>query len=147
MAQRNEVENDMQTQMLIGGQMVAGTEREEQVLNPRTGEVILTLPEASLAQVEQAVAAATAAFDGWSKTTPAQRSNYLLKIADRIEAASEEFAALAGRFQVPLAQVQGLRQLVSASHQLNGGPPPALEPLEDWSAPAIEAALLNLQNI
>ena len=84
----------MQTQMLIGSQLVAGTEREEQVLNPRTGEVILTLPEASLAQVEQAVAAATAAFDGWSKTTPAQRSNYLLKIADRIEAASEEFAAL-----------------------------------------------------
>lgn len=94
MAQRNEVENDMQTQMLIGGQMVAGTERDEQILNPRTGELILTLPEASLAQVEQAVAAAEKAFVGWSKTTPAQRSNYLLKIADRIEAASEEFAAL-----------------------------------------------------
>jgi hypothetical protein len=44
--------------------------------------------------------------------------------------ASEEFAALAGRFQVPLAQVQGLRQLVAASHQLNGGPPPSVEPLE-----------------
>jgi hypothetical protein len=44
--------------------------------------------------------------------------------------ASEDFAALAGRFQVPLAQVQGLRQLVSASHQLNGGPPPSTEPLE-----------------
>ena len=84
----------MQTQMLIGGQMVAGTERDEQILNPRTGELILTLPEASLAQVEQAVAAAEKAFVGWSKTTPAQRSNYLLKIADRIEAASEEFAAL-----------------------------------------------------
>ena len=84
----------MQTQMLIGGQMVAGTEREEQILNPRTGEVILTLPEASLAQVEQAVTAAEKAFPAWSKTTPAQRSNYLLKIADRIEAAAEEFAAL-----------------------------------------------------
>ena len=76
----------MQTQMLIGGQMVAGTERDEQILNPRTGELILTLPEASLAQVEQAVAAAEKAFVGWSKTTPAQRSNYLLQIADRIEA-------------------------------------------------------------
>lgn len=84
----------MQTQMLIGNQLVAGTEREEQVLNPRTGEVILTLPEASLAQVEQAVAAAAAAFEGWSKTTPSQRSNYLLKIADKIESAAEEFAAL-----------------------------------------------------
>ena len=44
--------------------------------------------------------------------------------------ASEDFAALAGRYQVPLAQVQGLRQLVAASHQLNGGPPPSTEPLE-----------------
>ncbi|TKW68034.1 MAG: gamma-aminobutyraldehyde dehydrogenase [Paracoccus denitrificans] len=84
----------MQTQMLIGAQMVAGTESEEQVLNPRTGEVIVTLPEASLAQVEQAVTAAATAFQTWSKTTPAQRSNYLLKIADRIEAEAESFAAL-----------------------------------------------------
>ena len=84
----------MQTQMLIGGQMTAGTEREEQILNPRTGEVILTLPEAALTQVDQAVAAASRAFAGWSKTTPAQRSNYLLKIADRIEAEAEAFAAL-----------------------------------------------------
>lgn len=84
----------MQTQMLIGAQMVAGTEAEEQVLNPRTGEVIVTLPEASLAQVEQAVTAAATAFQTWSKTTPAQRSNYLLKIADRIEAEADSFAAL-----------------------------------------------------
>ena len=84
----------MQTQMLIGDALVSGTETEEQILNPRTGEVILTLPEAALTQVDQAVAAASRAFAGWSKTTPAQRSNYLLKIADRIEAAAEEFAAL-----------------------------------------------------
>ncbi|MFG6080123.1 gamma-aminobutyraldehyde dehydrogenase [Paracoccus litorisediminis] len=84
----------MQTQMLIGGSLVAGTETEEQVLNPRTGEVILTLPEASIAQVESAVAAASKAFTTWSRTTPAQRSGYLLKIADRIEAKAAEFASL-----------------------------------------------------
>lgn len=44
--------------------------------------------------------------------------------------ASEEFAALAGRYQVPLAQVHGLRQLVAAAHQLNGGPSPMAESLE-----------------
>ncbi|WP_134679063.1 gamma-aminobutyraldehyde dehydrogenase [Paracoccus ravus] len=84
----------MQTQMLIGGSLVAGTETEEQVLNPRTGEVILTLPEASIAQVEAAVTAASKAFTSWSRTTPAQRSGYLLKIADRIEAKAAEFASL-----------------------------------------------------
>ncbi len=52
----------MQTQMLIGDALVSGTETEEQILNPRTGEVIVTLPEASLAQVETAVSAAATAF-------------------------------------------------------------------------------------
>ena len=84
----------MDTQMLIGAQRVLGAETEEQILNPRTGEVICTLPEASLAQVEEAVAAADKAFAKWSRTTPAERSGYLLKIADRIEAEAEEFARL-----------------------------------------------------
>jgi aminobutyraldehyde dehydrogenase len=84
----------MDTDMLIGGAFEGGTEAEEPILNPRTGQAILQLPEASPAQVDRAVAAARAAFDGWSRTTPAQRSNLLLKIADRIEADAEGFAQL-----------------------------------------------------
>lgn len=84
----------MNTNMLIGSALVAGVEAEEIVLNPRTGEMIVSLPEASLAQVEDAVAAADTAFEGWSRTSPAERSGLLLKIADRIEAEAESFAAL-----------------------------------------------------
>ncbi|WP_432286993.1 gamma-aminobutyraldehyde dehydrogenase [Aminobacter sp. BA135] len=84
----------MDTQMLIGSKFERGTETEEAILNPRTGETILSLPEASPAQIEVAVAAAQMAFVTWSKTTPAQRSSYLLKIADRIEAEAEAFARL-----------------------------------------------------
>lgn len=84
----------MDTQMLIGAKLVTGTETEEEILNPRTGEIITTLPEASLSQVEEAVAAAEKAFEGWARTTPAERSVYLLKIADRIEAEAESLAAL-----------------------------------------------------
>jgi len=84
----------MDTAMLIGSKFEAGTEAEEQILNPKTGETILNLPEASQSQVEAAVAAAGKAFTTWSRTTPAQRSGYLLKIADRIEAEAQEFAAL-----------------------------------------------------
>lgn len=84
----------MDTQMLIGSKFERGTETEEAILNPRTGEAILSLPEASPAQIEAAVAAAEKAFVTWSKTTPAQRSAYLLKIADRIEAEAAEFARL-----------------------------------------------------
>ncbi|MHB0954699.1 MAG: gamma-aminobutyraldehyde dehydrogenase [Allorhizobium sp.] len=84
----------MDTQMLIGGRFEAGTETEEKVLNPKTGETILGLPEASLAQVDAAVDAAEKAFDTWSSTTPSQRSAYLLKIADAIEQDAAGFATL-----------------------------------------------------
>ncbi len=84
----------MQTKMLIGGAFEAGTETEETILNPRTGATILKLPEANTDQIDRAVAAARKAFLGWSRTTPGQRSNLLLKVADRIEAEAGAFAEL-----------------------------------------------------
>jgi aminobutyraldehyde dehydrogenase len=84
----------MHTEMLIGSRFEKGTETEEPILNPKTGETVLGLPEASQAQIEAAVLAAEKAFATWSRTTPAQRSGYLLKIADKIEAEAQEFAQL-----------------------------------------------------
>lgn len=84
----------MDTQMLIGSSMVNGEGEAETVLNPKTAGVITQLPEASIAQVDAAVAAATRAFPAWSRTTPEERSRYLLQIADLVEAQSTEFAEL-----------------------------------------------------
>jgi aminobutyraldehyde dehydrogenase len=84
----------IQTQLLIGSAFEAGAEAKEPVLNPRTGALILEVPEASTAQVDRAVAAARKAFEGWSRTTPAARSAALLTIADRIEAEADAFAKL-----------------------------------------------------
>ncbi|MET0600157.1 MAG: gamma-aminobutyraldehyde dehydrogenase [Mesorhizobium sp.] len=84
----------MDQEMLIGAALQKGKETEEAILNPKTGATILNLPEASPAQIDAAVAAAEQAFATWSRTTPGQRSAYLLKIADRIEAEAEEFAKL-----------------------------------------------------
>ncbi|KQY27114.1 gamma-aminobutyraldehyde dehydrogenase [Rhizobium sp. Root482] len=84
----------MDTQLLIGSTFEAGTEIEEQILNPRTGAGIIALPEASQSQIERAVDAAEKAFASWSMTTPGERSGYLLKIADAIEKDAEAFAAL-----------------------------------------------------
>jgi aminobutyraldehyde dehydrogenase len=84
----------MDIDMLIGSRFEAGTEAEEKILNPKTGETILDLPEASLSQIDAAVNAAEAAFKTWSRTTPSQRSGYLLKIADAIERDAAGFAAL-----------------------------------------------------
>ena len=46
------------TDMLIGSKFVAGTETPETVLNPKTEETLLELPEASPDQIDAAVNAA-----------------------------------------------------------------------------------------
>ncbi|MGP3697309.1 gamma-aminobutyraldehyde dehydrogenase [Rhodobacter sp. NSM] len=82
------------TDLLIDGQFEPGEEPGEPVLDPRTGALILELAEASAGQIERAVAAARRAFEVWSRTTPAERSAALHRIANRIEAEAEAFAAL-----------------------------------------------------
>jgi aminobutyraldehyde dehydrogenase len=80
------------TEMLIDGQFVRGEGDVEKVLNPATGQVLCEVPEASIEQINRAVAGAHRAFESWSETTPMERSRLLLKLADAIEARAEEFA-------------------------------------------------------
>jgi aminobutyraldehyde dehydrogenase len=84
----------MDTQMLIGSKFETGTETPETVLNPKTEETLLELPEASPDQIDAAVNAAETAFKTWSRTTPMERSYLLLKLADRIGQEAESFATL-----------------------------------------------------
>lgn len=82
------------TDLLIGDRFEPGQDAAEPILDPRTGALILDVAEASTAQVDRAVAAARMAFTTWSRTTPAERSAALLRIADRVEAEADGFAAL-----------------------------------------------------
>ncbi len=82
------------TQLLIDGAFVAGEGVAEKVLNPATGELLVSLPEASVEQVHKAVSAAHRAFESWSETTPMERSRLLLRLADAIESRAETFARL-----------------------------------------------------
>lgn len=84
----------MDNRMLIGSERIAGQGAPEQIISPATGASILDLPEATHDQVDAAVAAAGKAFRTWSRTTPAERSSLLLKLADRIEAEAEAFTAV-----------------------------------------------------
>jgi aldehyde dehydrogenase len=84
----------MQTQLLIGGRLVAGEGPAEQVLDAATGLSIAAVAAASTAQVDAAVAAAEQAFESWAHTSPKERAALLLKIADRIESQSQSYAAL-----------------------------------------------------
>ena len=81
----------MQTRLLINGKLVAGEGKVEEVLNAATGKVIAKVPEASRAQIDAAVKAADAAFDGWARTAPKDRATMLLKLADRIEADGADY--------------------------------------------------------
>jgi betaine-aldehyde dehydrogenase len=61
------------------------------IVNPATGEVYATSPLSGQSDVDEAFAAAGAAFEKWRDTTPSQRQLALLKIADAFEARGEEF--------------------------------------------------------
>ena len=84
----------MQTKQLIGGALVEGEGEPLPVLDPATGEQVAEVAEASTAQVDSAVAAADEAFDSWSRTTPGERAQHLLALADAIEAHVDELAGL-----------------------------------------------------
>lgn len=85
---------NLPTDLFIDGAFVPGEGDPERVLNPATGELLVALPEASPEQVHKAVSAAHRAFEGWSESTPMERSRLLLKLADAIETRAEEFARL-----------------------------------------------------
>jgi betaine-aldehyde dehydrogenase/aminobutyraldehyde dehydrogenase len=64
------------------------------ILDPATGRQIAEVPQASAADVDVAVAAAERAFEGWSRTTPAERSLALVRLAERVDGVRDEFAEL-----------------------------------------------------
>jgi 1-pyrroline dehydrogenase len=85
-----------QRQMFIGGQWHSGSGGELQdIVNPATGQVIAQVPKGNEEDVDKAVAAARKAYDEvWFDSTPRDRSERLLKLADVIEANGEELARI-----------------------------------------------------
>lgn len=80
--------------LIINGQKVAGEAGDFGVINPATEEVIAQCPQATVAQLDQAVAAAKTAYGSWQFSTEEERKQLLHSIADRIEANAEELAQL-----------------------------------------------------
>ncbi|MGS2648168.1 gamma-aminobutyraldehyde dehydrogenase [Streptosporangium sp. LJ11] len=75
----------------IGGELVeARSDRFSDVIDPCTGEIYLKAPVSGPEDVDAAYAAAAAAFESWSRATPGERANLLLKVADAIDARAEE---------------------------------------------------------
>ena len=83
------------TECLIGGEKVAARSgRTFETVNPANGAALAALPACGAEDVDAAVAAARAAFDGWSKTHPAERKATLLRLAALVEADLTELAVM-----------------------------------------------------
>lgn len=89
--------------LFIGGRWVQPASNAKiDVVSPITGETVATVPEATEADMDAAVAAARKAFDEgpWPKMTPAERAKMLERVADevqkRVEAMATAFTAEIG---------------------------------------------------
>ncbi|MGW9436442.1 gamma-aminobutyraldehyde dehydrogenase [Streptomyces sp. NPDC055607] len=77
----------------IGGRLRPGTSGEDHhVIDPATGKTVYTYALASTADVDEAVAAAKAAFPGWAGATPGERSDALHRFAGVLAERAEDFA-------------------------------------------------------
>ncbi|GAA4398537.1 gamma-aminobutyraldehyde dehydrogenase [Ornithinibacter aureus] len=82
----------------IGGQRREASSGETfDVLDPSTNETLETVTLAGHDDVDAAVAAASDAFEQWSRATPAERSTVLLKAAQLLDERAEELAQLESR--------------------------------------------------
>src|SRR6184192_290337 len=84
-----------QQKNFVGGEWVDAAEGGTmEVLNPATGETIAEVPSGTQADVDRAVEAAKKALPEWLETTPGERSEALLKLADAIDEHTDELAEL-----------------------------------------------------
>ena len=115
---------------LVGGEWVdsAGGETME-VINPATGDTIAEVPRGTADDVDRAVEAAKQALPEWLETTPAERAEALLKLAELMDEHAEELAMLestnvgkphgAARDEMPVSS-DNIRFFAGAARLLEG---------------------------
>jgi alpha-ketoglutaric semialdehyde dehydrogenase len=81
----------------IAGEWMEGDAVSRDVNPSDTNDVVGLYAQASVAQVETAVAAAKTAFPAWSRTTPQERHDILLRVSTEILARREELGKLLAR--------------------------------------------------
>lgn len=115
----------------INGRAVEGQGPRIAVVNPTNGQEVASIADATAGDVDAAVASSRAAFRGaWARTTPAERGNTLLRLADLLLQHREELAqietlqsgktiTLARAFEVDQS-VHFLRYYAGAAGRING---------------------------
>src|SRR2546421_10722275 len=80
---------------IVGGEWVDSASGETmEVVNPAAGEAIAGVPRGTKDDADRAVEAAKKALPEWLETTPAERAEVLLKLADVLDEHAEELAEL-----------------------------------------------------
>jgi aldehyde dehydrogenase (NAD+) len=67
------------------------------VFDSSNGEVIAQIPECTADDVDKAVQAARAAFDGWSRTSPEERAKFCTRIGEGLAGRMDEIATVITR--------------------------------------------------
>ena len=117
-------------QNFVNGKLVDGRGGASALIDPTTGEAYGEASNSDAADVDDAVAAAAAAFEGWRAATPSDRSVALLKIADALERNADAFIdaecqatgkpkALMAADEIP-PSVDQLRFFAGAARMLEG---------------------------
>ncbi len=85
----------VQDKIYIGGEWVQSTGTGVlDVINSTTEQVMGSIPEGTVEDVEKAVAAARSAFESWSQTSVQERADWMQRIAEALGARMDEIAAL-----------------------------------------------------
>jgi aldehyde dehydrogenase (NAD+) len=112
---------DHETFFIGGAWRKAQSDDRFDIISPRSEQVIGHVPAASRADIDAAVAAARKAFDEgeWPRLTPAERADYLTRMADAIAKRQVELAELITEEQGCTLFLSQVYQVVSPIMSLN----------------------------
>ena len=120
----------LHTENFVGGEWLDTVEGGRRtVVNPATGEAVAEVADGSPADVDRAVEAAERAMPEWLDSTPRERSEMMLALADAIDEHAEELARLesldvgkpldGAREEIPIC-ADNLRFFAGAARNLEG---------------------------
>jgi len=127
----------------INGSVVADNNRTQDVFNPATGQVIRQVALASKDTVEDAIAAAEAAYPAWRDMPPMKRARIMFRFKELLEKHAEQAVALIseehgkvfndamGEYERGVENVEyacGAPELLKGEHSKNAGPG-----IDSWS--------------
>src|SRR5277367_1367258 len=89
---------NVRDKIYIGGEWVqSGGTGVLEVINATTEQVMGSVPEGTIEDVDAAVAAARGAFENWSQTSVEERADWMRRIAEALGARMDEIAELIAR--------------------------------------------------